>query len=348
MTTAQARDIAKQWALEQVGIVPGLRGVFLAGSINHLSDSDPLPRESDVDIYLVVDDEQMPEVTQRKFEYRGVLLEPSYHPRSAFSSPGRVLENFIYAFHLSVPSVVFDPYDELAPIQKEVEKGYTELHWVEQRCQRIMDSALQVYIPEMVGASHPYQKTLAFLFTANCAIQLPLAATLKPPTVKKAMIFFRDLCEAYSADELYRSYLELLGSSSMDKPQVRDYLTRCTAAFNFVIPIRKTKFPLSHCASEDERTYLIDGSGFLIESGYFRDAIPWILMTWSVAANVMRNDGSQAAIAPYLNDYEDFLKDLGVTTETELQTKASKARAVMDRSMVLAQTILSSNPAIRR
>jgi hypothetical protein len=328
--------------------VPGLCGVFLAGSINHLRDSDELPRESDVDIYLVVDDQQMPEATQRKFEYKGVLLEPSYHPRSAFASPGRVLENFIYAFHLSVPSVIFDPHNILAPIQKEVEKGYPELHWVERRCQRIMDSALQVHIPELVASPHPYQRTLAFLFIANCAMQLPLAATLKPPTVKKAMIFFRDLCEAHSADELHRSYLELLGSSSMDKPQVRGYLTRCTAAFNFAIPIRKTIFPLSHCAAEDERTYLIDGSDFLIESGYFRDAIPWILMTWSVAANVMRNDGSQAAIAPYLKDYDDFLKDLGLSSEAELRTKASKARAIMDRSMALAQMILFSNPAIRR
>jgi hypothetical protein len=348
MKVSQAKQIARQWALEQVAASPAIQYVFLAGSVNHLKDSDMLPSESDVDIYLVVDDDQLPEATQRKFEYHGILLEPSYHPKSAFSSPSRVLENFIYAFHLSVPSVVYDPNSKLTSIQKEVEAGYADLHWVELRCQRIMDNAFQQHIPNFLNAAQLYQRTFAFIFITNCAIQLPLAATLRPPTVKRALMFFRDLCEKSSAQALHESYLKLLGSASMEKRQIQDYLSRCTAAFDFAIPIRKTVFPLSHCATEEERTYLIGGSDYLIRAGYFKDSIPWILLTWSVAVNVMQIDGRPEAVKSLILDYQRFLVDLGLVTDTDIQTKALEAKLVMEQSMNLAKSIIASNSAIRR
>ena len=52
MIVKHAKDIARQWVIEEASKVPGFYGAYYAGSVNWLPDDAILPATSDLDVWV--------------------------------------------------------------------------------------------------------------------------------------------------------------------------------------------------------------------------------------------------------------------------------------------------------
>ena len=79
MMVKDAKNVARQWVIEEACKLPGFYGAFHHGSTNWLPDNTALPATSDVDVMVVIADVNLPD-RLGIFNYRGVILDVTYVP----------------------------------------------------------------------------------------------------------------------------------------------------------------------------------------------------------------------------------------------------------------------------
>jgi hypothetical protein len=346
MTVAEAKMIAREWVETQIGKTPGLHGVIFGGSVNVMEETAPFSPSSDVDLFFIVDDKFLSECKQRKLVHQGVLLEPSYHPLSAFEKASQVLGNFLYASHLSVSSVVYDSDGELSKIQRNVANEYRRIKWVRARCDHIHQEVTENLIPELGRERPSVDRMLCLLLICNRVQNLPIVALLRPPTVRKALTLFREICVSYDATDLYQSYIDLIGCSGMHKVDALRVLQSCTEAYDYAVSIYKTPFFPDWELSEESRPMMIGGAEEFIEKGHCYEGILWLSLAWTAAAIAIRNDALVQARRTYLPAYETFLDRLDLGTQDGHSRKVAQARIVLSRAMQLSLHIMENNQDI--
>ena len=117
MNGREAKEIARQWVIENPAREPGFYGAFFVGSINWLADETPLPETSDIDIQLVLEGPKPP-FRLNTFRHRGLLLEVSYAGSEEFQSADAISGNYILACHFARPCIISDPTGQLTQIQQ--------------------------------------------------------------------------------------------------------------------------------------------------------------------------------------------------------------------------------------
>lgn len=123
VTVKQARDVARQWMVEEAIAIPGFRGAYTAGSTNWLSEDAGLPATSDLDVMVVLAEPNRA-CGRRKFLYHGVLLEVSYLCQDQFQSPSRILSDYHLAPSFRTTKIMADPVGFLEPLFAEVCRDY--------------------------------------------------------------------------------------------------------------------------------------------------------------------------------------------------------------------------------
>ena len=96
----------------------------------------------DVKILVDIDDPKLIEeqgLIQQKRAYRGIILETTFSPFQEFSTPERVLADFAWAAHFSVPNIISDPSGELSKMQKVVAAQFAQKKWVIKRIEGARD-----------------------------------------------------------------------------------------------------------------------------------------------------------------------------------------------------------------
>ncbi len=90
MRVGEARDVARQWVMEEARGIRGFRGAYTAGSTNWLADDAELTQTSDLDVMVALAEPN--QIAGRgKFRYGGVLLEASYLRADQLASADLVL-----------------------------------------------------------------------------------------------------------------------------------------------------------------------------------------------------------------------------------------------------------------
>ena len=77
MIDKEAKDVARQWVIQEASKAPGFYGAFYAGSTDWFPDEAVFPSTSDVDVWVVLADPG-PLAKLGKFICRNVILEVSY------------------------------------------------------------------------------------------------------------------------------------------------------------------------------------------------------------------------------------------------------------------------------
>src|SRR5437764_12289475 len=119
MIVKHAKDVARQWVIEEASRTPGFVGAFYHGSTNWLPDEAVLPATSDVDLMVVLAGPDLPDKSG-KFSYRGVLLQVGYLTSDELRSPGMVLGVSHLAGSFRTPSIIADPSGHLTTLQEAV------------------------------------------------------------------------------------------------------------------------------------------------------------------------------------------------------------------------------------
>lgn len=343
MLAGCAKDVARQWVQEEAVKVSRFHGAFFHGSVNWLSDDAIFPEHSDVDVMVVLDVPKPPSKLG-KLVYQDVLLEISYLPKHEIASPEMVLGQYHLAGSFQSPSIILDPTGELTRLQAAVAKDYAKREWVYRRCQHARDKILNAPLPD---ETWPFpDQVLAWLFPAAITTHILLVAGLRNPTVRRRYVETKRLLEAYGYLDLYEPLLELLGCVQMSRKQVEHHLETLTEVFDVAKMVTRTPFFFSSDITDLARPIAIDGSWEMIESGFYREAVFWIVATYSRCQKVLFHDGSDEMHKWADGGYRRLLLDLGIRSLAQLKQGREKVRGLLPHVWQVAEGIMATNPEI--
>lgn len=339
-----AKAVGRQWVLEEASPSPGFFGAFYHGSTHWLPDHTPLPATSDIDVIVVLAGSEVPDKLG-KFIYRDVMLDVSYLPWAEVQSPEMILPVSHLAGSFRTANIIADPSGQLTVIQAGVAKDYAKRRWVYRRCQHAEGKILNNL--EGLRAGVPFHdQVLPWLFATGVTTHVLLVAGLKNPTVRTRYMAAHDLLAAHGRVEFHEALLALLGCAGMRKARVEQHLAALVEVFDAAKVAITSPFPFAGDISDAARPIVIDGSRELIERGYHREAIFWIVVTYSRCQQVLYQDAPVEVREQFDHGYRLLLDDLGISTFADLQRRGEEVRRFLPRLWEVAEAIMAANPAI--
>lgn len=344
MNVGQAKAAARRWVLEEGVKLPGFRGAFYHGSTNWLPDDVPLSPASDVDVMVVLADPNPP-IKPGKFVYQGVLLEVSYLASDEVRSPEQVLGQAHLAGSFRAPGVIDDPSGRLTLLQAAVAKDYAKRRWVRARCEHTLGKIRGIL--RSLGEPAPlHDEVTAWLFATGITTHVLLVAGLRNPTVRRRYVAARELLAEYGHAAFYESLLELLGCAGMSRERAEQHLTALAEVFDAAVAVVETPFPFASDLSEHARPIAIDGSRDLIERGDHREAVFWMLATYSRCRKVLYRDAPEEMLDRFDPAYWALLGDLGIASSADLRRRGDEVERFLPRLWEVAGAIMAANRGI--
>ena len=343
-TVGEAKAAARRWVSEEAAHAPGFRGAFFHGSTNWLPDDAELPASSDLDVMVVYADAN-PRPRLGKFDYQDVLLEVSDLPSDQLESAEQILGQYHLAGSFRTSSVILDPTGRLTELQAAVAKDYAKRHWVRRRCEHARDRIL-VNLQGLQEAERFHDQVVPWLFATGVTTHVLLVAGLRNPTVRRRYVAVRRLLADYGQPELYEPLLELLGCARISRERAEHHLVALAAAFDAAKAVIRTPFVFAADVSDVARPIAIDGSRKLIERGNHREAIFWMVATYSRCQEVLYLDGPAELRHRIEPGYRRLLGDLGITSFADLQRRGEEVERALPWVGETAETIIAANPAI--
>jgi hypothetical protein len=339
MTVGEAKAIAREWVLEHASQVPGLQGVFTAGSTNWRSDDSEHSHLSDVDLFHVVTGDPAQAMRQEKHIYRGVLLETEAVGHESFVNAEAALGAWRFAAHFSVPSVVYDPSGHLSEVQKSVATHYAEREWVRRRCNALVSEARQG-AAGMRGPGAFDDRLGAFFFAANLVGQLPLIASLRPPTVRKSFMLFSDAMRAIGHPEIANDMFDYLGSSRITGQEAERLLEAATAVYDRALEVHNEPSAHDYDLCPAARPVMIGGCRDMIDRGYHREAAMWILATHWIPTMCLRLEVPEEYDRTWRAPFQRLLDILGIGSAEAIAGRHDAALDLLARTMAVAEEII--------
>jgi hypothetical protein len=336
--------VARQWVIEEASRVQGFHGAFYHGSINWLADEAALPTTSDVDV-MVAFAAPDPPARLGKFMYRNVILEVSYLPSDQLQSPELILGQSHLAGSLRTPSIILDPSGQLTRLQAAVSRDYAKRRWVHRRCEHARDKVLR-NLRGLSGSEPFHDQVVPWLFATGVTTHMLLVAGLRNPTVRRRYAATRELLADYGHSTFYETLLEMLGCAEMSRERVERHLAALTDAFDAAKAVVETPFFFASDISDVARPIAIDGSRELIERGYHREAVFWMVATYSRCQKVLHHDAPGELLDRFSPGYRELLADLGIASFADLQRRGEEVRGFLPRVWEVTEAIMAANPEI--
>ena len=344
MLVGHAKDVARRWVFEEARTVPGFRGAFIHGSTNWLPDAAVLAATSDVDVVVVLAD-PLPPPKVGKFAYRDVLLDVSYLPSDQLRSPDLILAQSHLAGSFRTASVILDPSGRLTDLQAVVSKDYAKRRWVHRRCEHARDKVLRNL--QGLNESEPFHdQVVSWLFGTGVTTHVLLAAGLRNPTVRRRYVAARELLADYGRPDFYDTLLEMLGCAQMSRARAEHHLAALADVFDAAKSVVTTPFFFASDISDAARPIAIDGSRELIERGDHREAVFWLVATYSRCQKVLHHDGTAELRERFDPGYRDLLGDLGIISFADLRQRGELVKGHLPRVWAVAEAIMAANPDI--
>jgi hypothetical protein len=341
MIVKQAKEAARQWVIEEASKTPDFYGAFYHGSTNWLPDDAVLPATSDVDIMVALS-APIPPDKLGKFIYQDVLLEVSYLPSDRLQSPDLILGQYHMAGSFRMPSIILDPSGQLTKLQTAVSKNYAKRQWVYKRCEHAKSKSLRLF--QSLNEPGPFHdKVIAWLFAAGVTTHVLLVAGLKNPTVRRRYMATRELLASYGHLDFYETLLEMLGCAQMSRARVEHHLTMLTEVFDVAKSVMKTPHHFASDICDIARPIAIDGSRDMINRGYHREAVFWIIATYSRCQTVLYHDAPVEMQDRFSPGYRQLLGDLGITSFADLRQRNEHAERFLPRVWDVAESIMAAN-----
>jgi hypothetical protein len=370
LSVSQARDRAHQWVGQWIkraadqplkqeikqGTAPqfpqeaesadarttGFVGAFIAGSATQMSDASLLPPSSDVDVFVVLADP--PPIKMGKFVYRGALLEVSYLDAAHLRHPDQLLGQET-AGSFEAAEIVADPTGHLASLQTQLTQDYPRRCWVQKRCANLRDRVnARIRLPNPDTPWH--DQITSWSFGTSLMTYILLMAGLKLPTVRKRYLAARHLLQAYGRLDLYEALLETAGFAHIDARRTKDHLKSTAAALDSAKKLIQTPYRFASDISDTGRRIAIDGSQELIAAGNHREALFYLLATYSRCRHIFHTDAPEA-LQDHDPGYQAMLTDLGVASSLDLQQRCRAAREFLPQIWIAAEKIMASNKDIK-
>lgn len=332
----EAKLAAKEWVQREGTSLPGMVGAFLAGSVTTMADAARLPASSDVDITVVV--EKPPGRKLGKFRYRGVLLEVTYEAPDRFGSAETVLGDPHLAGGVQAMHIMADATGMLERLQKTVAREYACVRWVRQRLQTALATAETRLQPQ--GSAAPlHDRVTAWLFGTSMTALILLVAGLRAPTVRRRYVEVRKLLAEQGRKAYYEELLELLGCAEWTRRQAATHMDAVERAFDCAKSLPKGEYSFAADISDAGRPVAIEGSRALIGQGSHREAVFWMVATYSRCRWIFDYNGRGESEDRHWQDYLSMLNDLGVGSRADFESRRRQALAFLPGVMEMAEAV---------
>lgn len=343
MLVREAKLAAEEWVRREGSRLPGLLGAFLAGSVTTIPDGKPLPVSSDVDITVVM--EEPPPMKTGKFRFRGVLLEVSYEALERIRTPEAVLGDPHLAAAIRGMHIVADPSGRLGRVQDEVARKYACRGWVRQRSRTA--SAIATGRLQPLDSSAPlHERVTAWLFGTSMTALILLLAGLRPPTVRRRYVVVHDVLHEYGRPDFHEELLQLLGCSDWSRSQAERHLDAVANAFDRAKCVPKGEFPFAADISDAARPVAIDGSRELIERGFHREAVFWMVATFSRCQWILHFNGMNESGDHHRQSFLSMLGDLGISATADLEARCKHVLEFLPSVMKMGDAVMAATPEI--
>ncbi len=344
MLASEAHSIAREWVQENRTRFPGYAGAYLAGSVAWLGDDDPVSPNSDIDIMVVIEDDKVAS-KPGKFTSRAVLLEASIVPFSEIADPETAVDRYHLAASIARQHILDDPSGILAPRFGIIAAEFPRRERVIAR----MDNAQQRVVTGLdnLPAGAPFHmQVMAWLFPSSVTTHILLVAGLRNPTIRRRFVEVRHLLESYGESSQLDLLLSLIGCDVVTRHDAERYLAALEPVFDTTAAVDSSTSRWASDISTDARRISIDGTRELIESGYHRESMFWIVATFTrcldVLAGADETDRYQEADAPF----RAMMADLGICSFADIRDRSREVIAMLPAIRDTADRILERTPAV--
>jgi len=350
MKVKQARDVARQWMVEEASHIPGFCAAYTAGSTNWLPDDAKMTPASDLDVMVVLADQsvvadQCQASNRGKFIYHETLLEVSYLRKDQFQSPEQVLSDYHLAPSFRTTKVLLDPFNCLTPLLAAVSRNYAKRQWVQRRCANARDKVLK-HLRSIKEQSAFHDQVIACLFAAGITSQVLLVAGLRNPTVRARYLAVRELLPEYGRAEFHEMLLELLGAARISRERASRHVAALAEIFDAAKRAIKSPFPFASDISDCAHAIAIEGSRELIERGYHREAMFWIGVTHCRCLQILSSDAPGGLSQSFRESYQELLSDLSLASLGDIQRRGAEIERMLPRVCDLAEEIIAANDEV--
>jgi len=344
MKAREAKRIAAQWVDENVAHLPGFHGAYLAGGIHRMSEDDTFPPYVDVDVHVILDRANESGQRQDSYLYHDVIVESYYVDRGAYESWEMVASNPLEGQSFRSLGVIADPTGRLTAIQEMVAQNFSRPQFLEERCAKLHETIMATLDDEQKSSSMaPMLRLLANVH------YLIANARLKDPTNRRAMRQVREILHADGRQDLYESILALHGFTHVSREETEYRLQECLRAFDRAVEVFRTPFWSDHRIHPYVRPYVADGAQEMIQEGYHREAMPWIVWNHVVANVAIQNDAPEDEKRQFQESFDRIYG--GTNTWYGNRNWPTKSDTLLIRSVVedlfrWVDDALASNPDV--
>jgi hypothetical protein len=308
-----------------------------------------MPPTSDVDVRIVVDIDDHKLIAeqglrQQILSVRGITLDFGFDPIRQFGTAEQVLGSPFRACHFSVPNILSDPSGHLTRIQKAVEEHYAQRRWLTERVERAKAHTLEA-LHNLQTSDNATECAIPLSLAVMGMAQLPALADLRNPTMRKCLVVFLELLEYQEKRPLYESVLRFLGSEAMDRQDVERHHQDLTTTFDRAVEIVRSP-SLGGFVDIAARPVAIAGSWELIKDGFHREAMFWIMIMRAICQATIETDASDRERAQYIQQYKEFLMELGLASVEDLKKRAQYGERLLEEVMRVAEEIIETNPKV--
>ena len=344
MKVYEIREIARTWVKDQFTDRPDFVGAHLMGGMNELQPDDDFPSFSDVDMSIVVEGERTDWPSDAS--HRGLMLEFGTESADSYRSLETLITNPSLAPNLVVDSILVDPHQVLADAHAFIAKEFTRRRWVRARCEDEKQKRIEPFIPTMTPAElGTHLESYKLWSVCTYLAGYITLATLKRPTHRKAFSRAKAILEEKQALHLHTALLELFGCATWDKAQVESCLDEAAAAFDLAVQIHKTPHLGDFKLKRYLRPYFVEASQDMIEQGFYRDAVPWIMIYYTIAVLTIGLEGSEEEKDQFVkNGFQSRMRDLGLSTIEDWAQRTAQARQTADTIYQFCDEIIAAYP----
>ncbi|MFW5976748.1 MAG: hypothetical protein ACOCQS_02250 [Bacillota bacterium] len=187
----------------------------------------------------------------------------------------------------------------------------------------------------------------SWLFPAAVTTHLLLTAGLKNPTVRRRYVTTKKLLKEYKLLEFYPKLLKLIGCADISRKVVEYHLEQLTEIFDKAKEI-KTSFFFASDISDIARPISIGGSWKMVEQGFHREAIFWIVATFSRCQKIFIKNGSTQIEKWSEKRYRDLVSELGIYSFSDLKYRQKQVKEFVPVVWEIGEEIIKVNSEIEK
>jgi hypothetical protein len=140
--------------------------------------------------------------------------------------------------------------------------------------------------------------------------------------------------------------LDLAGCITLGASRVREHCEELSASYDKACRVIRTAFYPDFEIQSAVRAITLGGCSDLLEKGFHREVVPFLLFVRSSVQNALWNDGSDEEKESSMSRYQVLLRDLGIGRGI-FEERRRCAKSLCEELLAVAEEIIRVSPRIQ-